>query len=310
MPDNDEILYMFYVNKEKLNSCPRVPICTGNQHTPAVIDTGSHISLLAEELYYKLRSEGVEGLELGVQNAVLVSAFGNKTKRIRVQAMMPIRIDDIVVNHIFLISPQLLTPALLGVDFFRMNNIIINFPEQCFTLERYGNVSRHHFAYDNNIRSIGTGDLGPADHSTKTDIESMQIAANSMTNGANADYPRYNLRSEAVREVDVISRSESKDNGKGCPFGKRASGDNDNCMIHDPKHVTLFRLNECCSSQATSDDRESEGRGEEVMSNYDVFATSRLGRFEERNVGDTEPATDTRNVIQMTERSPWIRYVN
>jgi hypothetical protein len=39
-------------------------------------------------------------------------------------------------------------------------------------------MSRHHFAYDNNIRSIGTGDLGPADHSTKTNIESMQIAAN------------------------------------------------------------------------------------------------------------------------------------
>jgi hypothetical protein len=94
---------MFYVNKEKLNICPRVPICIGNQHIPAVIDTGSQISLLAEELYYKLRSEGVEGLELGVQNAVLVSAFGNKTKRIRVQAMMPIRIDDIVVDHIFLI---------------------------------------------------------------------------------------------------------------------------------------------------------------------------------------------------------------
>jgi hypothetical protein len=60
-------------------------------------------------------------------------------------------------------------------------NIIINFPEQCFTMERDGNVSRHHFAYDNNIRSIGIGDNAPAGNSTKTDIESMQIAANLMT---------------------------------------------------------------------------------------------------------------------------------
>jgi hypothetical protein len=103
MPDNDEILYMFNVNEEKLNSCPRVPIYIGNQHIPAVIDTGSYISFLTEELYYKLRSEGVEGLELGVQNGVLVSAFGNKTKRIHVQAMMPFLVDDIVVDHIFLI---------------------------------------------------------------------------------------------------------------------------------------------------------------------------------------------------------------
>jgi hypothetical protein len=123
----------------------------------------------------------------------------------------------------------------------------------------------------------------------------MQIVANSMANRETADYPRYNLRSKAVSEVDVISRSESKDNDKECPFGKLASGDNDNCMIHDPKQVSRCRLNECCSSQAAIDDRESDSRGEEVMSNYDVFATSRLGRFEERNAGDTEPATDAHN---------------
>jgi isopentenyl phosphate kinase len=105
MPDNDEILNKFYVNEEKLNSCPRVPICIGNQHIPAVIDTGRQVSLLTEELYHKLRSEGVEALELCVQNAVLVSAFGNKTRRIRAQAMLPIRIGDIVADHIFLISP-------------------------------------------------------------------------------------------------------------------------------------------------------------------------------------------------------------
>jgi hypothetical protein len=148
MPDNDEILYTVYVNEETLNSCPRVPTCIGNQHIPAVIDTGSHASLLTEELYHKLRSDGVEALELGVQNAILVSVFGNKTRHIRAQAMLSIRIANILVDHIFLISPQLLTQALLGVDFCQMNNVIINFPEQCFTMERDGEVSRHHFTYN------------------------------------------------------------------------------------------------------------------------------------------------------------------
>ena len=118
----------------------------------------------------------MEGLELGVQNAVLVSAFGNKSKRIRVQAMMTICTDDIVIDHIFLVSPQLLTQALLGVDFCRMTNIIINFPEQYFTMERDGKVSRHHFAYDD-IRSTGIGDLGQADHRTKTGLDCMLVAA-------------------------------------------------------------------------------------------------------------------------------------
>ena len=80
--------------------------------------------------------------------------------------------------------------------------------------------------------------------------------------GATADYPRYNLRSGAVSEVDVVPRSESKDNNRECPFGELASGDNDNCMIYDPELVTRCRLNEFCSSHATSDDRKSDSRGE------------------------------------------------
>jgi len=101
-----------------------------------VTDTVSQISLVKEKMYHKLRSEDMESLELGVQNAVFVSAFGNKTKRIRLQAMKQIRINDIVLDHIFLMSHQLMT----HVDFCRMNSVIINFPEQCFTMERDGKI--------------------------------------------------------------------------------------------------------------------------------------------------------------------------
>ena len=180
----------------------------------------------------------MEGLELGAQNAVLVSAFGNKNKRIRVQAMMPIRTDDTVVGHIFLISPQLLTEALLCLDFCRMNNIIINFPEQYVTMERDGKVSGRHFAYDNNIRSIDISDCDPADHSTKTGLDCMQVAASLTTNRATADYINYHLRSGAVSEVDVVPRSESKENSTRCPFGERASSDDDNCTTYDSEQVT------------------------------------------------------------------------
>jgi hypothetical protein len=41
-------------------------------------------------------------------------------------------------------------------------------------MERDGKVSRHQFAYANNVRSIGTGDLGPTDYRTNTDRESQQ----------------------------------------------------------------------------------------------------------------------------------------
>lgn len=43
----------------------------------------------------------METLELGLRNAGLVIAFGNKTKRIGVQEMMQIRTDGMVLDHIF-----------------------------------------------------------------------------------------------------------------------------------------------------------------------------------------------------------------
>ena len=111
-----------------------------------MINTGSQVSLLTEGLDYSLRSEDVEGLELGLQKSVLVSAFGNKTKRIRVQALMLIPFDDSVVDYTFLTSLQLLTQALLGVDFCRMSKVIINFPEKCFSMEGDRKVSMYHSA--------------------------------------------------------------------------------------------------------------------------------------------------------------------
>jgi hypothetical protein len=86
------------------------------------------------------------------------------------------------------------------VDFCLVKNIVINFPEQWFTMERDCTVSRNNFAYENDIPSTRMGSLGPADYSTQTDVESMQKAANSMTT---ADYHRYNLRSE---EASMLMR--------------------------------------------------------------------------------------------------------
>jgi len=105
-----------------------------------VIDTVSKISLVKEKMYHKLRSEDKESLELGVQNVVLVSAFGNKAKRIHLQPMKQIRIDDIVLD-IFIMSHQLISQAPSGVDFCRMNSVVfINLPEQRFTMERDGKI--------------------------------------------------------------------------------------------------------------------------------------------------------------------------
>jgi len=289
---------MFYINEEKLNSCTRVLICIGNQRVPAAIDTGNQISLLKEELYHELKSEGVEGLELGVQNAVVVSAFGNKSNRIRVQALMPIRIDDTVVDHIFLVSTQLLTQALLGVEVCWMNNIFLNFPEQYFTMEKDGRGSHHHFAYDDNIQPMNMTNIDPADHNPKSGVDGMQVATTSTTNGATADYLNYQLLDGAINKVGAVPHGGSKENGRECPVGEQASKDDDNnCTISEPEQVAQRKRNARFSSNETSYDHQDNRKGGESMEKYDVCAANRIGHYEDGNIRDTETANDTHKTI-------------
>jgi len=122
----------------------------------------------------------------------------------------------------------------------------------------------------------------------------MQVAPSLTKNTATADYLNYSLRSG----VDVVPRGEPKENSRGCPFGERASRDDDNnCTIYDSDQVTRCRRNACFSSSGTSYDRQGDRKGEEFMNNYDVCAANRLGHYEEGNIRDTVPATDTHNTV-------------
>jgi hypothetical protein len=44
----------------------------------------------------------------------------------------------------------------------------------------------------------------------QTDTDSMQVAADPITNRATVDYPTQSLRKEANHEVDVLRRSETR----------------------------------------------------------------------------------------------------
>jgi hypothetical protein len=48
-----------------------------------VIDTGSEISLITEDLYAHLPSQELEMLKLKLQSTVLVTMFGSSSRRIK-----------------------------------------------------------------------------------------------------------------------------------------------------------------------------------------------------------------------------------
>ena len=104
----------------------------------AILDTGCELTIMNENLYEKIRQKGNTYLELPAQHLTLVSAFNDKGKRVKKQIFMPVKLGNVCIDQVFIISPQLLTSAILGVDFFINTRAIINFPERCAVFKHHG----------------------------------------------------------------------------------------------------------------------------------------------------------------------------
>jgi hypothetical protein len=91
--------------------------------------------ILNEQLYNKLSLLGLNCLELLTQHLNLVSAFNERSKRIRKQALLEIRIGDNTVDQVVLLSSQLLTDAILGLDFLIDHASEIRFPDRTVSLK-------------------------------------------------------------------------------------------------------------------------------------------------------------------------------
>ena len=81
----------------------------------APIDTGCEMSIINENSYNKLRHARLQCLELPTQNVNLVSAFSNKSKRVKNQALLEVNIGGAKLDQV-LLSEQLLPEVILGLD--------------------------------------------------------------------------------------------------------------------------------------------------------------------------------------------------
>jgi len=62
----------------------------------------------------------------------MVGAFNDKSRRVKWQIfVVTVKLGTVCIDHVFLVSPQLLTAAIFGVHFFVNTSAIINFPERC-----------------------------------------------------------------------------------------------------------------------------------------------------------------------------------
>ena len=130
-----DVSYTLYIAESKRHECPKLKIMTGGEEVSALLDTGCELSILNEQLYNKLLLLGLNCLEFPTQHLNLVSAFNERSKRIRKQALLEIQIGDRTVDQVVLLSPQLLTDAILGLHFLIDHATELSFPDRTVSLK-------------------------------------------------------------------------------------------------------------------------------------------------------------------------------
>jgi hypothetical protein len=93
-----DIVCLYYINENNVETCPQIKILIGNQPCRALIDTGCQCSIIPEELYSDFKTRGLDSLELPTQNVVLKSAFTGRTKRVKRQALAKILINYLLIS--------------------------------------------------------------------------------------------------------------------------------------------------------------------------------------------------------------------
>jgi hypothetical protein len=112
----------------------------------AIEGSGSEVNLLSERVYEELAKTGLEIPVLPVENIVLVTAFGRRSKRIRRQALLEFSIGHDVFEAVFMISAQLANDAIIGCQFLKEYGFRINFDSETFTYVIEGTSREQTFA--------------------------------------------------------------------------------------------------------------------------------------------------------------------
>jgi len=109
------------------------------------VKSGSEAKILTQILYKILPAGKTEILQIHVTGAVLISAWGNSTKKINSQALVPFEIRGGYFEHISIIAPGMIAYCILGVNFVDEFQDIISFKDQCMYINDENGSRRQQF---------------------------------------------------------------------------------------------------------------------------------------------------------------------
>jgi hypothetical protein len=163
--DNDlestENYVVYFINESTLNQSPLIEIKLKDKVIlNAIVDSGSEVNLISQSVYERLMKASITLLELPVENIVIVTAFGKRSNRIRIQVFVEFTMGVDRFESVFMASSQLKNDAIIGCQFFKEYGICIDFWNGSISYVCDGVNKHHEFTTMTGLQSVTSDDCG------------------------------------------------------------------------------------------------------------------------------------------------------
>ncbi|KAK2577871.1 hypothetical protein KPH14_008172 [Odynerus spinipes] len=116
-------------NRATYKPSPYIKLTLDEKSVEALVDTGSQVTCVSERLYDILKQHS-HVKELPVANARVYTALRQKAVTIKRQIFIPMIIDEVRYDQVFLVVPYLSSECILGNDWLHENKVNINYEKK------------------------------------------------------------------------------------------------------------------------------------------------------------------------------------
>jgi hypothetical protein len=200
---------VLFINEENLSKSPQIKIAFQNHEVAvAILDLGSEVNLISQESFDKLNEAGIEVLTLPVQGINLVTAFGKRSKKVRLQALLGFSIGNEPFEAVFLVAPQLTSDVILGCNFMREHGMQLRYDSGILEFVRQGQTKRQAFEIPE-IKEVERISERCIEKNYEGSLDSVEIVTGSVVKFLRPHTDK-ELDSELGEEADVTCCSVDK----------------------------------------------------------------------------------------------------
>lgn len=115
---------------EKGNLAPLISACVGSIPCEVLIDSGSSVTCISEKFYRNLMDKNKDTLQLPVSGVKIVGATGGRSKTVKCQVYIKLKIEDKEFHLAALVVENLICNVIIGTDWLNKEECQIDFGEK------------------------------------------------------------------------------------------------------------------------------------------------------------------------------------